>query len=59
MTGADNWDERSRSVIAEKLPGQEAKVLFDLIAEAPERFITTLQEFIDTSESDVKESTQT
>ena len=53
MPEHDSWEERYLSLVPERLTGAEAQVLLDLIAEAPERFIGALNEFIENSADDL------
>jgi hypothetical protein len=52
VTCGDTWEERYLALIPEKLSWQDAQVLFDLIAEAPERFIGAIQDFIENSKDE-------
>ena len=52
MPEHDSWEERYLAVVPEKLTAGDAKVLLDLIAESPERFIGALQEFIENSQDE-------
>ncbi len=53
MIEPDIWEQRYLAVVPEKLTAEDATVLLDLIAEAPERFIAALREFIENSADDL------
>ncbi len=53
MIEPDSWEQRYLAVVPEKLTAEDAKVLLDLITEAPERFIGALNEFIENSADDL------
>ena len=53
MPEPDSWEQRYLAVVPEKLTAEDARLLLDLIAESPERFIDALQEFIENSADDL------
>ena len=53
MPEHDSWEDRYLAVIPERLTGEDAKVLLDLIREQPERFMGALEEFIANSADDL------